>query len=139
MKTRIPKALLLAGAVLGASALASIGAQAQSSPGPAPTLASLTADLKAPAPYSRSAAAFGLAQMGPAAAPAVPALIDALQDPNPGVRYRVAVALREIGPAAKPAVPALKKAMKDDINDEVADAARRAVKTIDPAALDKDE
>jgi len=93
------------------------------------------ADLKAPAPQTRNAAAYELAGMGSDAAPAVPALIEALDDPVPAVRYPVTIALLEIGPAAKAAVPRLKQMMDEEINDEIAASARRALKHIDPAAV----
>ena len=73
--------------------------------------------------------------MGPAAAPAVPALIEALDDSEASVRFPVTVALGEIGPAAKAAVPRLKKMMEEEINDEIAASARRALKRIQPEAL----
>jgi hypothetical protein len=41
----------------------------------------------------------------------------------------------EIGPAAKPAVPRLQQMMAEEINDEIAASARRALKRIDPSAL----
>jgi len=96
------------------------------------------ADLKAQAPYNRNMAAYEISFLGPAAAPAVPALIDALQDQEASVRYPVTIALREIGPAAKAAVPALKKVYEDDLNDEVASSARRAIKAIDPQQVPHD-
>ena len=99
------------------------------------TLSQWVADLKAPAPQTRNAAAYEISGMGPAAAPAVPALIDALDDPSPAVRFPVTVALREIGPAASAAVPRLKKMMDEETNDEIAAAARRAIRTIQPEAL----
>jgi len=105
----------------------------------APSIKSLIADLKAIAPQTRNAAAYQLAHMGPKAAPAVPALIEALQDPAASVRFPVTVALREIGPAAKAAIPALKKVAEDDINDEVAAAAKQAIQHIDPSAVPKDD
>ncbi|HEX3276610.1 MAG TPA: HEAT repeat domain-containing protein [Gemmatimonadales bacterium] len=92
-------------------------------------------DLKAPAPQTRNAAAYEISGMGPAAASAVPALIEALDDPEASVRFPVTVALAEIGPAAKPAVPKLKKMMDEEINDEIAAAARRAIRRIQPEAL----
>ena len=73
--------------------------------------------------------------MGPAAAAAVPALIIALDDPEPSVRFPVTVALAEIGPAAKAAVPKLKKMMDEEINDEIAAAAKRALLRIQPQAI----
>jgi HEAT repeat protein len=73
--------------------------------------------------------------MGPAAAPAVPALIEGLDDPIAAVRFPVTVALAEIGPAAEAAVPKLLKVMQEDINDEVAAGAKRAIRRIKPSAL----
>lgn len=93
------------------------------------------AELKAPAPQTRNAAAYELAGMGAAAAPAVPALIEALDDPVPAVRYPVTIALLEIGPAAKAAIPRLQQMMDEEINDEIAASARRALKRIDPTAV----
>src|SRR4051812_36232767 len=93
------------------------------------------ADLKAAAPQTRNAAAYEISGMGPAAAAAVPALIEALDDPEASVRFPVTVALAEIGPAAKAAVPKLKKMMDEEINDEIAAAARRALKRIQPEAV----
>ena len=43
--------------------------------------------------------------------------------------------LAEIGPAAKDAVPRLKKMMDEEINDEIAASAKRAVRRIQPEAL----
>lgn len=93
------------------------------------------ADLKAEAPQTRNAAAYEISGMGPAAASAVPALIEALDDPSTAVRFPVTVALGEIGPAAADAVPRLKKMMDEDINDEIASGARRAIRKIKPEAL----
>jgi HEAT repeat protein len=93
------------------------------------------ADLKAPAPQTRNAAAYEIAGMGADAAAAVPALIEALEDPVPSVRFPVTVALMEIGPAAKAAVPRLQQMVDEEINDEIAASARRALKRIDPAAV----
>ena len=92
-------------------------------------------DLKAAAPVIRNAAAYEIAGMGPAAAAAVPALIEALDDPLAVVRFPVTVALGEIGPGAVAAVPRLKQMMEEDLNDDVAAAARRAVRHIQPSAL----
>lgn len=99
------------------------------------TLSAWMADLKAPAPQTRNAAAYEIAGMGPAAVVAVPALIEALDDPSPAVRYPVTVALLEIGPAAKAAVPRLQRMMDEEINDEIAASARRALKRIEPGAV----
>ena len=93
------------------------------------------ADLKAAAPVIRNGAAYEIASMGPAAAVAVPALIAALDDPVAVVRFPVTVALGEIGPAAAAAVPRLKQMMEEEMSDEVAAAARRAIRHIQPSAL----
>lgn len=99
------------------------------------TLTEWIADLKAPAPQSRNAAAYEIASMGPAAAAAVPALIEALDDPSAAVRFPVTIALLEIGPAAKAAVPRLVTMVDEEINDEIAASARRALRHIDPASV----
>ncbi len=99
------------------------------------TLSQWVADLKAPSPQTRNAAAYEIAGLGPAAAAAVPALIIALDDPAPSVRFPVTVALLEIGPAAKAAVPLLQQMVDEEINDEIAASARRALKHIEPAAV----
>jgi HEAT repeat protein len=99
------------------------------------TLTEWIKDLKALAPQSRNAAAYEIAGMGPAAVRAVPALIEALDDPSPVVRFPVTVALGEIGPGAKAAIPRLQQMMEEEINDEIAASARRALKRIDPAAV----
>ena len=93
------------------------------------------ADLKAAAPATRNAAAYEIAGLGPAAKPAIPALIEALDDPDASVRFPVTVALGEIGPEAAAAVPRLKQMMFEEINDEIAAAARRAIRHIQPSAL----
>jgi HEAT repeat protein len=93
------------------------------------------ADLKGLAPQTRNAAAYEIAGMGPAAAAAVPALIEALDDPVPAVRFPVTIALMEIGPAAKAAVPRLTTMVDEEINDEIAASARRALRHIDPGAV----
>ena len=92
-------------------------------------------DLKAAAPSVRNAAAYEIASMGPAAVSAVPALIEALDDPDAAVRFPVTVALGEIGPPAKAAVPRLQQMMFEEINDEIAAGARRAIRRIEPSAL----
>jgi HEAT repeat protein len=99
------------------------------------TLSEWIAELKAAAPVSRNAAAYEIAGMGPSAAPAVPALIAALDDEIAAVRFPVTVALGEIGPAAEAAVPRLKQVMEEDMNDEVAASAKRAIKRIKPEAV----
>ena len=98
-------------------------------------LSELIADLKAAAPATRNAAAYEIAGLGPAAKPAVPALIEALDDPDAAVRFPVTVALGEIGPEAAPAGPRLKQMMFEEINDEIAAAARRAIRHIQPSVL----
>lgn len=99
------------------------------------SLSEWIADLKGLAPQTRNAAAYEIAGMGAAAAAAVPALIEALDDPVAAVRFPVTVALMEIGPAAKAAVPRLQTMMDEEINDEIAAAARRALRHIDPSAV----
>lgn len=98
-------------------------------------LSEWVADLKAQAPQTRNAAAYEISGLGQAAAPAVPALIEALDDSEPSVRFPVTVALGEIGPAAAAAVPKLKKMMDEEINDEIAASAKRAIRRIKPEAL----
>jgi len=99
------------------------------------TLSQWIIDLKAQAPQIRNAAAYEIAGMGPQAVRAVPALIEALDDPSPVVRFPVTVALLEIGPGAKAAVPRLQQMIEEEINDEIAASARRALRHIDPAAV----
>ena len=99
------------------------------------TLSEWVAELKGAAPQTRNAAAYEISGMGPAAAAAVPALIEALDDPEATVRFPVTVALGEIGPAAKAAVPKLKKMMEEENNDEIAAAAKRALRRIQPDAV----
>jgi hypothetical protein len=96
-------------------------------------------DLKAQSPQTRNAAAYEIAGLGPAAVAAVPELIVALDDPVAAVRFPVTVALMEIGPAAKAAVPRLQQMMAEEINDEIAASARRALRRIDPAAVPSTE
>ena len=126
----------LAAAVLGLTSIASAQGAATKEPvSDGRTLSEWVAELKAAAPQVRNAAAYEISGMGPAAAPAVPALIEALDDPEASVRFPVTVALAEIGPAAKAAVPKLKKMMEEEINDEIAAAARRALRRIQPDAV----
>jgi HEAT repeat protein len=99
------------------------------------TLTEWIGDLKGLSPQTRNAAAYEIAGMGPAAAAAVPVLIEVLDDPSPAVRFPATVALMEIGPAAKAAVPRLLVMMDEEINDEIAASARRALKRIDPSAV----
>jgi HEAT repeat protein len=98
-------------------------------------LSEWVADLKAAAPVIRNGAAYEIASMGPAAAAAVPALIEALDDPVAVVRFPVTVALGEIGPGAAAAVPRLKQMMEEELNDEIAASAKRAIRRIQPSAL----
>jgi HEAT repeat protein len=93
------------------------------------------ADLKGLSPQTRNAAAYEIAGMGPAAIAAVPALIEMLDDPVAAVRFPATVALMEIGPGAKAAVPRLRTMVDEEINDEIAASARRALKRIDPSAV----
>lgn len=133
------------GALAVVAVLATAGLRAQTAP-PTRTepmahdrpLSAWIADLKAPAPVSRNAAAYEIAGLGPAAAAAVPALIEALDDEVPAVRFPVTVALGEIGPAAAAAVPKLRQVMEEDFNDEVAAGAKRAIKHIQPQVLSQE-
>jgi HEAT repeat protein len=126
-------ALIIALTTGGASAQNAAGAKEPVSRGR--PLSAWIADLKAAAPATRNAAAYEIASLGPAAKPAVPALIEALDDPKATVRFPVTVALGEIGPDAAAAVPRLKQMMFEEINDEIAAAARRAIRHIQPSAL----
>jgi len=134
MSKRILGPLAVAALVLTSSAWAQ-GATAKEPEADGRTLSEWVADLKAIAPPTRNAAAYEISGMGPAAAPAVPALIEALDDSEASVRFPVTVALAEIGPAAKAAVPKLKKMMDEEINDEIAAAAKRALRRIQPEAV----
>ena len=136
MLNRALGAAVLALAVTAGSAGAQSASPAAKEPqaGGRP-LSELIADLKAAAPVIRNAAAYDIAGLGPAAASAVPALIEALDDPVAVVRFPVTVALGEIGPGAAAAVPRLKQMMEEDLNDEIAAAARRAIRHIQPSAL----
>lgn len=123
----------MSGAIVLLTLLASRG-EAQKAKEPSfdgRSLSSWIADLNAPAPQTRNAAAYAIGGMGPAAKAAVPALVSVLKDQNEPatVKYPVCVALREIGPDAKDAVPALTETL-DDRNDELASMARRAIKAI---------
>ncbi|MBA3556649.1 MAG: HEAT repeat domain-containing protein [Gemmatimonadales bacterium] len=136
MLSRTLGALLLAATLSASAASGQTSTNARSEPvSHGHTLSEWIADLKAPAPVSRNAAAYEIAGMGPAAAAAVPALIEALDDDIPAVRFPVTVALGEIGPAAEAAIPRLRQMVEDDINDEIAAGARRAIRRIRPEAL----
>ncbi len=133
MSNRILGLLAVAALVLTSNGWAQ-GTSAKEPVADGRTLSQWIADLKAPAPQTRNAAAYEISGMGPAAAAAVPALIQALDDPEESVRFPVTVALAEIGPAAKAAVPRLKKMGEEETNDEVAAAAKRAIRHIEPSA-----
>jgi HEAT repeat protein len=133
MSNRIPALLVAAVLVLTSKGWAQ-GATGKEPVADGRTLSQWVADLKAVAPQTRNAAAYEISGLGPAAAPAVPALVEALDDSEASVRFPVTVALGEIGPAAKAAVPKLKKMMDEEINDEIAAAAKRALRRIEPAA-----
>lgn len=136
MLRRALGALALALVVNAGSASAQNGAPATQEPvSRGRPLSEWIADLKAAAPVIRNAAAYEIASLGPAAAPAVPALIEALDDPVAVVRFPVTVALGEIGPAAAAAVPRLKQMMEEELNDEIAASAKRAIRRIHPSAL----
>jgi HEAT repeat protein len=136
MLNRALGALMLALLVAAGSASAQTAAPAAKEPeSRGRPLSEWIADLQAAAPVIRNAAAYEIAGMGPSAAAAVPALVEALDDPVAVVRFPVTVALSEIGPAAAAAVPRLKLMMEEDLNDEIAAAARRAIRHIQPSAL----
>jgi HEAT repeat protein len=135
MSTRILGPLVAAVLLLAPRAWAQGGGSAKEPVSDGRTLSEWVAELKGAAPQTRNAAAYEISGMGPAAAAAVPALIEALDDPEPTVRFPVTVALGEIGPAAKAAVPKLKQMMEEEINDEIAAAARRALRRIQPEAI----
>jgi HEAT repeat protein len=135
MLARALGALTLILALTTGSASAQNAAGGEESVARGRPLSELIADLKAAAPATRNAAAYEIAGLGPAAKPAVPALIEALDDPDAAVRFPVTVALGEIGPEAAAAVPRLKQMMFEEINDEIAAAARRAIRHIQPSAL----
>jgi len=135
MSNRILGPLASAVLLLAPSAWAQDAGSAKEPESDGRTLSEWVADLKAQAPQTRNAAAYEISGMGPAAAPAVPALIEALGDPEPTVRFPVTVALGEIGPAAKAAVPKLKQMMDEEINDEIAAGAKRALGRIQRDAV----
>lgn len=136
MLNRVLGALVLALVVTAGSASAQTATPAAKEPqSRGRPLSEWIADLKAAAPVIRNAAAYEIASLGPAGAPAVPALIEALDDPVAVVRFPVTVALGEIGPGAEAAVPRLKQMMEEELNDEIAAAARRAIRHIQPSAL----
>jgi HEAT repeat protein len=139
MLTRALGALILALVVTAGSASAQTGAPAAKEPvSRGRPLSEWVAELKAAAPVVRNGAAYEIAGMGPAAAAAVPALIEALDDELAVVRYPVTVALGEIGAPAAAAVPRLRQMMEEDMNDDVAAAAKRAIRHIQPSALSRE-
>jgi HEAT repeat protein len=139
MSNRILGPLAAAVLFLAPSAWAQGAASAKEPVSDGRTLSEWVAELEGgAAPQTRNAAAYEISGMGPAAAPAVPALIKALDDPEATVRFPVLVALGEIGPAAKAAVPKLKQMMDEEINDEIAAAAKRALRRIQPEAVKTD-
>jgi HEAT repeat protein len=125
--------ITLSGATIGSAQTS--GAKPREPVSSGRPLSEWIADLKGLSPQTRNAAAYEIAGMGPAAAAAVPALIEALDDPVPAVRFPVTVALMEIGPAAKAAVPRLQTMVDEEINDEIAASARRALRHIDAKAV----
>jgi HEAT repeat protein len=135
MLKRILGAVVVAGAILTAGASAQTPTKVKEPVSSGRPLSHWIADLKAQSPQTRNAAAYEIAGLGPAAVRAVPALIEALDDPEPVVRFPVTVALGEIGPGAKAAVPRLQQMMAEEINDEIAASARRALRHIEPAAV----
>ena len=103
------------------------------------TLSEWVADLKdGSAPQTRNAAAYEISGMGPAAALGRARADQGARRSGAHSRFPVLVALGEIGPAAKAAVPKLKQMMDEEINDEIAAAAKRALKRIQPEAVKTD-
>lgn len=133
-------ALLVIAAVFTASAFAQSGTSNPKAKTADPMiqdrpLSAWIADLGAPAPYTRVAAAYAVGYGGPASAPAVPALIENLSNESGPVRYSSTLALGEIGPGASAAVPALQKLL-DDRNDDVAHMAKKSLKLITGEAVE---
>ena len=135
MLNRALGALVLAFVVSAGSASAQTAPAAKEPEARGRPLSEWIVDLMAAAPVIRNAAAYEIAGMGPAAVAAVPALIEALDDPMAVVRFPVTVALGEIGPGSAAAVPRLKQMMEEELNDEIAAAARRAIRHIQPSAV----
>jgi HEAT repeat protein len=138
MSNRMLGLLVAAVLCLAPNAWAQGGAAAREPVADGRPLSAWIADLKADAPQTRNAAAYEIAGLGPAAAAAVPALIEALDDPAITVRFPVTVALGEIGPAASGAVPKLKQMMEEEINDEIAAGAKRALRRIQAEAVSRE-
>jgi HEAT repeat protein len=96
----------------------------------APTLMSALED---PDPYVRYSAAAALRQIAPeSAGEIVPLLIRQLRQSDAKLRVASARGLEEFGAQAMPAVPELMKSIQDK-DTEVQNAARSALKKIDPA------
>ena len=98
-------------------------------------LSTWIADLGAPAPYTRVAAAYAVGYGGAISRPAVPALIENLSNESSAVRYSSTLALGEIGPGAAAAVPELQKLL-DDRNEDVAHMAKKSLKLITGEAVE---
>jgi len=62
-----------------------------------------------------------------------PALVEG--NPPISVLHEIMDATAHLNPAAKAAVPRLKQMMDEELNDEIAASARRALKQIDPSAV----
>ena len=134
MLVRIIGALVIAWMLAGSASAQTKPVKSQEPASNGRPLSEWIKDLQAPAPQTRNAAAYEIAGMGPAAVAAVPALIATLDDPVAAVRFPALIALLEIGPAAKAAVPRLQQMEEEEINDEIAAAARRALKRIQAEA-----
>lgn len=130
MFVRIMGAMVIALTLVGSAAAQSKPVKSREPVSSGRPLSEWIEDLKAPAPQTRNAAAYEIAGMGPAAAAAVPALIATLDDPIAAVRFPAIIALTELGPVAKAAVPRLQQMEEEEINDEIAAAARRALRRI---------
>jgi HEAT repeat protein len=125
-----------------ANALVNIGPKATSA---------LAATLKCKDPSARAVALGALHRLSPACMDAIPALIDTLKDDDVEIRVQVASVLGQFGADAKVALPALREATNDRSNlgkvlpglgrtmpfgtKSVQEAAVRAIRQIDPAAL----
>jgi hypothetical protein len=66
----------------------------------------------------------------------VPVLVELLRDPDSSMRLVAIDALASLGPDARTAIPALRKACGDTVTGE---AARKALRQIDPQARDDEE
>ncbi len=112
-------------------ASAALDALAKVDPGPAASLAELTAELRLPDEPARCGAALALGRAG---AVAVAPLLEALtKDPAPRVRWCAALALGELGPAAKAAVPILIRAVESS-SGRARDVLHEVIRKIDPTA-----